>query len=508
MKRFLTLACFTATSVASAQEIQVQQIQVKQQAVQIQVGGAPPLPGGPGTQPKPREEVKVDPKTDPNPKSLEIPAEQLTRAKELVRTLAHPAYRERENATRELQKMGRAALTALSEARQTESSPEVRLRTDLCLPVAEADDMRAKVNCFLADSEAKYDHTLPGWSRFKTVVGNDKTARELFAEVLKKKDMHSLLMAAELPANELSQVLANHYREVQGRMNGMQFGGRGGYVQQQPPTTPEIIVLAFLESVYTDKETVLNYNYGLSITNYMYQPDIQNAMGANRSGKYAVPIRKVLIRWLDTRETSQGAQMAMQFAQNWQMTDDIPRYASRVLVGEGQPGNPWLKTNALTVLAQHKTAKDHIEAIAKVFDDGSVIQQAFPGAKGNQVNAITLGDFALGVALSITGQDPKEYGLEVMNNGNKWNQNNYFFKDEEKNKAEDKRKAAHKKWEEWMKKQKEIKKDEPKKDEPKKEEPKKVVPMDPKNDVKKDIGRIDPVPPARDVILPVPADRK
>ena len=480
----LASASFLALPLATAQPVQIAQ-------PFLQPGYQVP---DPGVKPKPREEVKVDPKTNPDPKSLELPSETLKKADQLVRQLANPSYRERDLATRELQKMGRASLPALLLARQTESNAEVRLRTDICIPVAEADDMRAKVACFLADAEAKFTHSLPGWNGFKKVVGDDKPARTLFAEVLKNKDMHELLMASELPPNELAVVISTHYRELQVRMNGgnVQFGRGGRFVQGQQMTTPELIILAYLESVYTDKEVELNYNYGYSISNYMYQPDFQKAMQQNQ-GVYAAQIRKVVTRWLDTRHTGQGAQIAMNFAQQWNMKADICKYASRVLESDTQLNNWYLKFNAIQVIAQNPDAKKYAVNVGKSADDSTVIMLGQKGVQGGAADTILLGDYALGVAIKLSGQNHKDYGLEVLSPASQLSNNNYYFKDEAKNKAEDKRKVAIKKWEAWVKEQP---KAEPKKDEPVKEEPKPVQPKPdtPKNDV--------PVP------LPLPVERR
>ena len=157
------------------------------------------------------------------------------KAKDLVRQLNSPSYKEREAATREIAKMGRYAVPALKDALANESSPEVRLRIDLVMPKAEAEDMKARVSCFLLDTEGKFDHQLPGWTKFKTVLGNDKSTRELFAEVLKNTTYHGLLLACDLPANELGGVLGGHYLAIQLQ----QQTGRGGPIKQ--PTTAEVL---------------------------------------------------------------------------------------------------------------------------------------------------------------------------------------------------------------------------------------------------------------------------
>ena len=470
MKLFSLTLTLLAAAVASAQ----------QQAIQVQfVKGQPTLPVQTG---KPVENTEFKPTSGstPDPKSLDVNESDSMKAKELVRQLNSASYKERETATREIAKMGRYAVPALKEAIATESSPEVRLRIDLVLPRAESEDMKARVSCFMLDTEGKFDHRLPGWTKFKGLLGNDKSTRELFAEVLKNSTYHGLLLACDLPANELGAVLIGHYQGIQNRANFPQ-NNTGRFVNVAP-TGPEIAVLAFLESMYADREMALtnNWNY-TSVANYLYHADVQAAMIPNRTSKYGVVLKKIIVRWLDSRETGVGTQQAMQFAQQWQMTTEIPRYAAKVLAADTPTGQGYMKTNALMVLGQNKEAKKYLPQIGKVFEDTTLLQQAQPGQAN--IQTIYLGDFALGVAIKIAGQTPKDYGLEMTNTQDyaKFQQNNYYFKDEKDNKAEDKRKAGIKKFNEWIAKQpkEEPKKDEPKKVEPKKEEPKKDEPTAP-----------------------------
>ncbi len=469
MKLFSLTSILVVAAVASAQQ---QQIQIQVKRVQVY---QPVQPG------KPAEPTEFKPTagSTPDPKSLDVTESDSMKAKELVRQFSSASYKERETATREIAKMGRFAVPALKEALATESSPEVRLRIDLVMPKAEAEDMKARVSCFLNDTEGKFDHQLPGWTKFKTLLGNDKSTRELFAEVLRNTTYHGLLLASDLPANELGAVLIGNYQGIQNRQNFPQ----SGRVQNLQPTTAEIAVLAFLESMYTDREMTLtnNFNY-TSVASYLYNGDLQNAMIPGRSpGKYGIVLKKIMIRWLDSRETGIGAQQAMQFAQQWQMLAEVPRYAVKVLLADAQNGQWYYKIPALAILGQHKDAKKYLPQIAKIFEDATLIQAAQPGQPAMQSN-ILLGDFALGAAIKIAGQAPKDYGLEVVNTQeySKFQQGNYYFKDEKDNKAEDKRKAGIKKFNEWIAKQPkdEPKKDEPKKDEPKKDESKKEIPKD------------------------------
>jgi hypothetical protein len=114
----------------------------------------------------------------PDPKDLVIPPEELSKARELVRKLGSEVFREREDAHAELTRMGRKARQALLEAVGSDPDPEVRFRCSRLLPKAGADDLRARLDTFLADTEGKYDHDLPGLKQYRKAVGNDeKTVR-------------------------------------------------------------------------------------------------------------------------------------------------------------------------------------------------------------------------------------------------------------------------------------------------------------------------------------------
>src|SRR4051794_19561021 len=85
-------------------------------------------------------------KVNPDPKSLEVPSEVIFEAKELVGKLGSRSFHEREQASRDLHKLGRLALPAIAEALQTSANPEVQMRTELLLPAARTDDFRARID--------------------------------------------------------------------------------------------------------------------------------------------------------------------------------------------------------------------------------------------------------------------------------------------------------------------------------------------------------------------------
>src|SRR5262249_39997780 len=97
----------------------------------------------------------------PDPKDLVVPPQEISRARELVRKLGSEVYKEREDAHAELVKMGRTAKVALLEGATGDNDPEVRFRCSRLLPRAGADDLKARLDTFLADTEGKFEHDLP-----------------------------------------------------------------------------------------------------------------------------------------------------------------------------------------------------------------------------------------------------------------------------------------------------------------------------------------------------------
>jgi hypothetical protein len=99
---------------------------------------------------------------------------------ELVRRLGSPAYPERQDAAVRLARLGREAVPALRDGLR-DPDPEVRRRCEDLLPRAQRSDLDIQLDSFLADGPGK--QPLPGWTRFKEFVGDDDSARRLFADL-------------------------------------------------------------------------------------------------------------------------------------------------------------------------------------------------------------------------------------------------------------------------------------------------------------------------------------
>lgn len=398
----------------------------------------------------------------PDPKSLDIPPVQLTVARELVRQLASDAFRERDAASRKLSDMGREALPALIEGSRDSVDAEVRMRCEVLLPRAESDDMKAKVDVFLADMEGKYNHDLPGWEKFKEICGNDKAARELFADIIKVRENHELLIATRLPADDMKRVVDARKRQLQFRMQPVVHTPN---FRPRMPTLAEGAALILAEAVAPEKEDGWN-GFTYHTQNLFYQlGEVQTA--SRGQGKYGPAFRKLAIKWLDTRDGVQGIQVAVGIAQQIGLgASEVGRMYVKMLTIEGQNAQ-WMRQQALGHLAR-TNAKEHLPAVVKLLTDTTVLMPAVNQPGYNQPEVL-VSDFAFAVACHLTGQKPSDYGLKITpgrHNNNQFHDAGYMhFPPDKEGKADDARAAAVTKWKEWEKAN--TKKDEPKPNTPK-----------------------------------------
>src|SRR3954469_10401380 len=105
------------------------------------------------------------------------------RPEELVRLLGDKSYRVREGAARELVRRGSAAVDALTAAAK-DTDPEVSERAKQLLPQAAAVERNEKLARLLKDPAAPPPKGLAGLDRFLKATGDNKEARELYAEMM------------------------------------------------------------------------------------------------------------------------------------------------------------------------------------------------------------------------------------------------------------------------------------------------------------------------------------
>jgi hypothetical protein len=375
----------------------------------------------------------------PDPRSLVVPPDQQARAQALVHRLASDTFSEREEAHEELAKMGRLAKTALVEAVTADPDPEVRFRCRQLLPKASAEDLKVRVETFLADAGGKFEHDLPGWNQFRKTVPNTAAARELFAEMLTDETNRAMLTAVGGPPGEAGQLVAARKAEFSpargGRGGGWNGVGAGG---GKTPTSADLAAVLFAESQVPSRFVPL-LTRGPAGGTVASAGSI--ALLATTSGDRGEVYRAIVVAWVKTRDDSLQLSTALTVAESLELKD-AAEVAIRLLA---TPGPSTYRTRAASTLVRLGT-KEHLPALEKLMTDDAVLTR-IQGATA--VVEIQVRDMALATSLLITGQDPEGYGFVEQYKGAaaRSSYTNWYL-------LPDKRDAALDKWKAWREKNK------------------------------------------------------
>ncbi len=388
-------------------------------------------------------------KPDADPKSLTVPTEELSKARELVQKLGSETFVERESAEHDLAAMGRLARAALLDGVNLDPDPEIRARCRTLLPKATAEEMKARLDSFLADTEGKYEHDLPGWHKLRATVRGewkmfgwtytarpnaDKAARELFIEFMKAPGGRHVLAALDGPAEELGQVVATRKTEMYQALYPRVAG-----VAPRVPTAAEVCVVVFAESQVHSRHVPRAIALSTTIT----RSGIQGV--AQGTDDRAMAMRAVMNAWFDSRTDAAELYAAFTLASNMNNNDAIGRLAGRIMSTPGVQG--FYKGQVLTTMVRLKM-NDQLPNIEKAFTDTTVLTTTIKVVNGVQVRqSIEVRDAALAAALVMTGQEPGEYGFDAFPKSTGTSFSYVWAKI-----PEDKRKEAFEKWKTWREK--------------------------------------------------------
>jgi hypothetical protein len=392
----------------------------------------------------------------PDPKDLSVPPEELSRARELVRRMGSELYREREEAQAELAKMGRLAKQVLAEAAVTDTDPEIRLRASRLLPKAKAADLQARIDTFLADTESKFDHDLPGLKTFRKQLNTAERekVRALYVEILKSPYNIELFAAMDRSETEGGRALADRRNALWNDMQQRPFPQNGKANQLRQPTLADVAALLFAESVVSS-DHVPKANAWNGVTGILFiqqGPGPQALVGSGVA--HADAFKTIVRQWLATRtDVNELSNIAYQLNQTaLKQFPEALALARRIVTTEGVQG--YARGHALSTVMQHALAqpqkgKDEIPFLKTLTRDDTMVQQIWfgrPGVGGQpEMHSCLMKDVALAYLITQAGGNMKDYGFEtapgaVPIGGGQLPFGQYAFTSEEK------RNAAFMKW--------------------------------------------------------------
>ena len=379
----------------------------------------------------------------PDPKTLDIPPQEVSKARELVRRMGSENYRDREDAQGELAKMGRFAKQALVEGVTTEADPEIRARATRLLPKAESDDLKARIDTFLEDKDGKFDHDLPGLKTYRKGLGTSPKARELFVEILKSPYNLDMFAAMDRGNAEGGRAVSDRRNTLFSDMIQRQFVGGSRPTPPKQPSLADLAAVLFAESVIPYEfipRTTIQWNQVSGVT--LLQQSSASMTALNGTGPHAEVYKTIVGRWLGSRDDPQDLAQLVYLLSNGnlkQFPESMPLLRRIVLI-DTVPG--YAKGQALIYLIQQRPKEEgaFLKAIMKnevrvgdypgafkkgenpdkltaVGSDAMVTQVWFQRNLNGGVadtHTVTLRDVAFAFLITQAGQNMKDYGFETQ----------------------------------------------------------------------------------------------
>jgi hypothetical protein len=376
----------------------------------------------------------------PDPKNLVVPPEELSKARELVRKLGSELYREREEAQADLSKMGRLAKQAVAEGAASDTDPEIRLRCSRLLAKASADDLKARIETFLADTEGKFEHDLPGLKNFRKHLGATTKARDLYVEILKSPYNMDMFAAMDKGETEGGRAISDRRSAMWNDMQHRPFVPGGKPFVPKQPNLPDIAALLLAESLinsdHIPKTAVWNWVNG---TQFIQQQASMSAL-SNAGAAHADAYKEIVRKWLVTRtDPTELTNLSYQLGNTTlkQFPESLA-LLRKIILTDGVQG--YAKGQALNALMQQR-GKEETAFLKTLMNNDTMIQQVWFGKPNGQaeMHNCQMRDVALAFLISQSGGNIKDYGFEtpqgVIVNPNQLGFGQYAFTSDEKRHA-------------------------------------------------------------------------
>lgn len=354
-------------------------------------------------------------------------AERAGEVLRLVRELGANTFMARQHAQRALIEIGLPAKPALEEA-VNDPDPEIRRRAGQALAAIGDVDFHARIGAFLADSDAKNDHGLPGWERFRSLSGDGPAARRLFADMQRAE--HELLEAVANTPMHAGALL-------DARCQHLSNGAANGDAKHSHLSLATVSALIFAAS-YPDVPISGHASGSLyGFTNLSQAPPLfTQAMQARPPS----PLKPLVGAWIgrsfesDSATAYQNQLLAMQYDLN-----EAVRPALKLI----QPPGGRADWEQYAILAIAKLgSRDHIAALEPLLNDERTIDAS---DRSGQKSDTQIRDVALAAMVHLSRQKLADYGFHhaKTNPFYLWNANSLGFNDPAA------RQEALKKWRAW-----------------------------------------------------------
>lgn len=305
----------------------------------------------------------------------------------LIQQLGASEFSQREIATARLIEIGLPALHALEEAWQNPDR-EIRGRCNTILALVRAERRRRQLAAFLGGEDSASDEQLPGWPRFREIVGDDKPGRSLFAEMLRLE--WPLLEQWQQNPLETAEPLIERCIEIQ----------QSASVLRQPVKFASVAAVLLVAS---DPRVNIPDQMGSQIFGLcnLIPPTTGSSNDADDS-----PYEKLLGAWIIRGDGTWTTYQSLLLALRRDLKEGLA-LAEKVLRDENQPVNS--KQYAVLTVGKLGNKEKHLKLLEPLLQDHSVCSQ-----KTKRTLEVQLRDVALAAIVHLAGMNPKEFGFKRL----------------------------------------------------------------------------------------------
>ncbi len=315
-----------------------------------------------------------------NTASVEVERE----ARALIEQLGAAEFRARQEAARQLESLGIAALPYLRLAAD-HADLEIRYRArDLIERVLTLDHER-RLELFQSSKDPVADDLLPGWKRFREAVGSDDEAKALFAEMQRAESRLFRLLDAD--ARELGERLAERVAQI----------SYTGSVARVEPPTGRVAALLFIAS---DKRLDVPEDAMQALYSLVQRNGFVRVFSNPQNDSH---LRRVVGLWVG-KPSDEGAYLRVQLGLRFQLKECL--VPALRMIQNGADG----RQLQYAIAAVGKLGGDeHIEGLESLLADDREVWAVRRNGRTEFTSQVR--DIALAALLYLTDQDPKTYGF-------------------------------------------------------------------------------------------------
>lgn len=350
----------------------------------------------------------------------------------LIAELGAVDFADREQAEQQLLKLGVQAAEPLRvhlEGQDAEVSRRIRrVLRDILVT-----DLKLRIEAFRKDAASEGEN-VPQWTRFKTRVGSSEAERAVFLKMLDAEP--GLLMSCERGADAAQAALRLRIRQY---MQGQNYSVYG---QRTLPGAGSLLAMLFVsgDAELTGNAAPMEVAW---LRSWLRQTPFKNFIEDKKNGTAG---RQLLVQWVLAR-TNNGTF-------HIERLQEAVTYKLKEAVAVAVQG---LKTKPHVGLSIESIGrlggKEYAALLVPVLEDSSVVATfAMANRKTTEIQAR---DVALAWLASLTGQDPKTYGMKDAENWFKSlkRSNSASFNSRAYAVDDPKKRAEYRKaWDEWVKK--------------------------------------------------------